>query len=129
MAKILTTDIQKRFNDIDSFWHVNNVAQQMYFDLAKTEFYREVMGIDGTFDALRVITVSTHTEYRGQVRMNDDVRIETTVEKVGNKSMTIYQRLMCGGECRTESTSVMVAFDYKRQCSVEIPGSWREKLK
>lgn len=128
MAKTIITPIQKRFNDIDSFWHVNNVAQQMYFDLAKTEYYRQVMKVDGTFDALRAITVSTHTDFRGQVRMDDDVRIETTVSRVGNKSMTIYQRLLCGEECRTESTSVMVAFDYQRQCSVEIPESWREKL-
>lgn len=128
MAKTIITPIQKRFNDIDSFWHVNNVAQQMYFDLAKTEYYRQVMKVDGTFDALRVITVSTHTDFRGQVRMDDDVRIETTVSRVGNKSMTIHQRLLCGQECRTESSSVMVAFDYKRQCSVEIPESWREKL-
>ena len=101
MAKTLTIEIQKRFNDIDSFRHVNNVAQQTYFDLGKTDYYRRVMGIDGTFGKLRVITVSTHT---------------------------IYQQLLCGGECRTESTSVMVAFDYENQCSVEIPDEWREKL-
>ena len=40
MAKTLTIEIQKRFNDIDSFRHVNNVAQQTYFDLGKTDYYR-----------------------------------------------------------------------------------------
>ncbi|MCX4262415.1 MAG: thioesterase family protein [Alistipes sp.] len=128
MAKTLTIEIQKRFNDIDSFRHVNNVAQQTYFDLGKTDYYRRVMGIDGTFGKLRVITVSTHTDFRSQVRMTDDVTVSTTVSRLGTKSMTIYQQLLCGGECRTESTSVMVAFDYENQCSVEIPDEWREKL-
>ena len=39
MAKTLETFIQKRFSDVDPFQHVNNVSQQMYFDVGKMEYY------------------------------------------------------------------------------------------
>ncbi len=36
----ITTPIQMRFFDMDSFGHVSNVAQQMYFDQGKTDLFR-----------------------------------------------------------------------------------------
>lgn len=128
MAKQLITPIQKRFSDVDSFMHVNNIWQQTYFDLGKTEFYSKVLGITGVFDSLRIITASTHTDYIGQVRLTDDIVVTTDVSRLGNKSMTLHQRILCGEKCLTESSSVMVAFDFDAQTTVPIPDVWRKKL-
>ena len=73
MAERLITPIQKRFSDVDSFMHVNNIWQQSYFDMGKTELYTKVLGVTGVFDKLRIITASTHTDYIGQVRLTDDI--------------------------------------------------------
>ena len=51
MAKQLVTPVQKRFSDVDSFMHVNNIWQQSYFDMGKTDFYTKVLGITGVFDS------------------------------------------------------------------------------
>ena len=128
MAKQLTTPVQKRFSDVDSFMHVNNIWQQSYFDMGKTEFYTRVLGVTGVFDKLRIITASTHTDYWGQVRLTDDIVVTTDVSRIGNKSMTLHQRIMCGDRCLTGSSSVMVAFDFELQQSVAIPEEWRVKL-
>ena len=128
MAKQLITPVQKRFSDVDSFMHVNNIWQQSYFDMGKTQFYTQVLGITGVFDKLRIITASTHTDYLGQVRLTDDIVVVTDVARVGNKSMTLHQRIMSGDRCLTESSSVMVACDYELQQTVPIPEEWREKL-
>ena len=97
MGRVLETPVQKRFSDLDPFRHVNNVAQQSYFDVGKTDFYARVLGEEVLLGDLRVVTVSTSTSYMGQVRMHDDVRVTTTCEKVGNKSMTLFQRLVVDG--------------------------------
>ncbi|MBR2975897.1 MAG: acyl-CoA thioesterase [Alistipes sp.] len=128
MAKELITPVQKRFSDVDSFMHVNNIWQQSYFDMGKTEFYTRVLGITGVFDKLRIITASTHTDYLGQVRLTDDIVVRTDVSRIGNKSMTLHQRIMCGERLLTESSSVMVAFDFELQQTVPIPEEWRAKL-
>lgn len=128
MAKELITPVQKRFSDVDSFMHVNNIWQQSYFDMGKTEFYTKVLGVSGVFDKLRIITASTHTDYLGQVRLQDDIVVVTDVSRLGNKSMTLHQRIMSGDRCLTESSSVMVAFDFESQQTVPIPDAWRVKL-
>ena len=128
MAKLLITPVQKRFSDVDSFMHVNNIWQQSYFDMGKTEFYTKVLGITGVFDKLRIITASTHTDYYGQVRLMDDIVVTTDVSRLGNKSMTLHQRIMASDRCLTESSSVMVAFDFETQQTVAMPQEWRERL-
>ena len=128
MAERLITPVQKRFSDVDSFMHVNNIWQQSYFDMGKTEFYTKVLGVTGVFDKLRIITASTHTDYLGQVRLTDDIVVTTDVSRLGNKCMTLHQCIMCGDKVLTESSSVMVAFDFETQQTVQIPDEWREKL-
>ena len=87
-----------------------------------------MLGITGVFDKLRIITASTHTDYFGQVRLTDDIEVVTDVSRLGNKSMTLHQRIMCGERCLTESSSVMVAFDFEAQQTVPMPDEWRVKL-
>ena len=128
MARTLTTSIQKRFSDIDPFQHVNNVAQQMYFDVGKVEYYEKVLGADALLGDLRIVTVSTSTFYLGQVRMTDPVRITTTCERIGTKSLTLFQQMLVGEEVRSESRSVMVVFDFPNQCSRPVPDEWRRRL-
>ena len=127
MARIIKTLIQKRVSDIDMFQHVNNVSQQMYFDLGKADFYRQVSGTS------RIITAATANSFKEQIRMEDDIYVTTTVAKVGNKSITLFQQIIgrnaAGRETvKTESTSVMVAFDFDRQESVTVPERWRRNL-
>lgn len=128
MARTTHTSIQKRFSDIDGFQHVNNVSQQMYFDVGKVEFYEQTLGAEVLLGDLRIITASTTTDYRGQVRLHDRVSVTTTCDRVGNKSLTLFQQLLCDGEVRSESRSVMVAYDFAHQQSLPVPDAWRERL-
>ena len=84
--------------------------------------------LDAAMGDLRIITVSTSTSYMGQIRLHDRVRVTTTCEKIGNKSLTLFQQLVVDGQVRSESRSVMVAFDFSRQQSMPVPDAWRERL-
>ena len=128
MARTLVTPIQKRFADVDAFRHVNNVAQQGYFDVGKTDFYDRVLGAEVLLGDLRILTASTSTSYMGQVRYYDDVRVTTCCERVGTKSITLLQQLLVGDEVRSESRSVMVVFDFVSQRSEPVPEAWRRRL-
>ena len=128
MAKTLETSIQKRFSDVDPFQHVNNVSQQMYFDVGKMEYYEKILGDEVLLGDLRIVTVSTSTSYMDQIRLHDRVRVTTTCEKIGNKSLTLFQQLLAGDRVCSESRSVMVAFDFSRQQSMPVPDAWRERL-
>ncbi len=127
------TPVQKRVSDIDFFHHVNNVSQQMYFDLGKVDYYSRVIGEDALYGRLRIITASTSISFIRQTFMEDDVYVTTTTERLGNKSITLFQQLICRRpdgteEVRSECRAVMVAFDFDLQAAVPVPDAWREKL-
>lgn len=131
MAKKITeTDIQKRFADFDILGHVNNVNQQHYFDVGKNDFFARVAGVDSDWSRVGIITAATNTSYIAQTRPEENVYVETSVEKIGNKSFTLFQRIIArqSGELKSESRSVMVAFDFGAQQSVVIPSEWREAM-
>lgn len=133
MARRIETPVQKRFSDVDIFCHVNNVAQQMYFDVGKTDYYHKVFGHDILYDNLRIVTVSTSTSYMSQIRHDDDIFVATETRRIGNKSMELFQQIIrCEADgSRTvcsESTSIMVAFDFAAQQGVRVPDEWREKI-
>ena len=133
MARRIVTPIQKRFSDVDIFRHVNNVAQQMYFDVGKTDYYRQVFGHDILYDNLRIVTVSTSTSYMSQIRHDDDIFVTTETCRLGNKSMELFQQIIRreADGSRTvcsESTSIMVAFDFAAQQGVRVPDEWRAKI-
>ena len=133
MAHRIETPIQKRFSDVDIFCHVNNVAQQMYFDVGKTDYYRKVFGHDILYDNLRIVTVSTATSYMSQIRYDDDICVTTSTDRIGNKSMVLFQQILRheadGSQtvC-SESTSTMVAFDFEAQQGVRVPDDWRNAI-
>ena len=129
MAKVLETEIQKRFSDVDPFQHVNNVSQQMYFDAGKMECSPNRCSATKCRRATCASSpVSTSTSYMGQIRLHDRVRVTTTCERIGNKSLTLFQQLVVDGRVRSESRSVMVAFDFARQLSMPVPEAWRTRL-
>ena len=128
MAKTIETPIQIRFSDVDPLRHVNNVSQQMYFDLGKGDYFKRVMDEYKPVDDIFSITASTATSYMVQVRITDTLHVTTTCERVGNKSFTLLQRLFAGERLCTESRSTMVAFDFKRQESIPVPDAWRARM-
>ena len=128
MKTVIKTPVQKRFADIDIFHHVNNVAQQSYFDVGKSDYFTRILGCELMDVRPMIVTVSTSTSYMGQIRREDDIEVVTHTEKVGDKSITLFQQIVCRGDVRSESRSVMVAFDFEHQQSVSVPDEWRKKL-
>ena len=120
-----------RFADVDMLRHVNNVNLQHYFDLGKSEFFRTVLsGFVQRGTGEELITASTRTDYFVQTRYEDRIYVETQLERIGNKSFTLLQRIVnhTTGAVHAESHTVMVAFDFAAQRSVELSAPWRRAL-
>lgn len=130
MPKTIVTPIQKRFSDADMFHHINNAVQQTYFDLGKIEFLHNVLSLDEAFDRVSLITVAVANNFYRQIRQENDIEVSTTVRKVGNKSVTLFQQIVdcADGEPMSDSLTTMVAFDTKAQTSVPVSAEWRDKL-
>ena len=126
MALVITTPIQMRFSDADSFGHINNVAQQMYFDLGKTDLFKELWRLTSVAEQVPAMIVSLNTDFYEQLFYGDEVVVETQIESIGNKSLRLVQRIMSGEKVYSRSRTVMVCFDRQTQQSVPAPDAWRE---
>ena len=126
MALQLTTPIQLRFADIDSFGHANNIAQQSYFDLGKAEFFAELWRLVPEQQQVTAMIVSVQNDFLKQIFWGDALSVVTTIEAVGTKSLTFVQQIVRGEEVCSRSCTVMVCYDKESQQSVEVPDGWRE---
>lgn len=126
MALKITTPIQMRFSDADSFGHINNVALQMYFDLGKTDLFNELWRLTGVAEQVPAIVVSLNTDFYEQIFYGDQVVVETSIESIGNKSLRLVQRLMSGEKLCTQSRTVMVCYDRQTRKSVAVPAEWQK---
>lgn len=126
MALVITTPIQMRFSDADSFGHINNVAQQMYFDLGKTDLFKELWLLTSAAEQVPAMIVSLNTDFYEQLFYGDEVVVETQIESIGNKSLRLVQRIMSGEKVYSLSRTVMVCYDRQTQQSVPAPDAWRE---
>ena len=125
-----TTPIQMRFADVDMLGHVNNVNQQHYFDVGKSDFFAQVLDPAPNWKQEGLITVSTYNDYLAQIRYGEPIAVLTRIEKVGNKSFTLFQQIVntATQEVKTQSRSVLVAFDFVAQVSIPLLEPWRESF-
>lgn len=125
-----TTKIQQRFADSDTLGHINNIHLQEYFDLGKMELYATLLGDRIDWRGVNLVLVSIKTDMMRQTRLGDDVVVESWVEKIGTKSMTVRQRLInkADGVANAECSTVVVCFDFASQRAIPFPDEWRTIL-
>ena len=99
-------------------------------DVGNTQSTLGLFNEDGTLaHGWRMATAATDTSYMGQIRPEDRIAVTTCVERIGTKSLTLLQRIVADdGTVRSQSRSVMVAFDFEAQQSVPVPDAWRRAL-
>lgn len=130
MGKFIESGIQIRFADADCLGHINNINLQHYFDIGKMEFYEKVLGKTIEPDNESLILVSTHANYYKQTKLHSKLIVRTWVEKIGNSSVTIFQRLIdsATGDVNADCHTVAVGYDFDAQESFPLKKEWREKM-
>lgn len=120
---------QLRFSDVDRFGHVNNSVYFSLFDMCKTRYFNDVVGTD-IFDRMAPVVVHIEANFISPVFFPDEIVIDTSIVKIGNKSFTLMQRAQ---NQRTEEVkcyceTVMVMMDTVTNQSVEIDPEFRTKV-
>ena len=120
----IKTHVQLRWNDIDMLGHLYNGTYHNLFDIGLREFHVNSLGINYTTESkLWLLKVSSTINYIEQVKIDDTIEVQTTLTKVGTKSVTFYQELINTkqGSVVANCTSVAVAYDPMGSCSVAVP--------
>jgi acyl-CoA thioester hydrolase len=124
------TVIPTRFPDFDAFGHANNAVYLTYFEIARTNYWREVIQWD--FKKVGIIIASAAINYMKPIYQSDEIYSYVRTSYVGNTSFTleyVLARIKNGAEeiCATGST-VCVTYDYKTNQKALIPDYQRAKM-
>ena len=112
-----------RFRDQDSLGHMNNAVYATLLEQARIAFLSR-------FDAqvTSMILARLEIDFRAQVSSGDVVEIEVVPGRVGTKSFELSYTMRVRGDVVAEAKTVLVAYDYADERTVEVPDAWREAL-
>lgn len=116
--------VQLRFSDTDMIGHVNNAVFATMTEVGRIHFFEKIRG----GDIGNLILARLAIDFRRQVRLGQEVVVETRVARLGQTSMTLEQRILADEEVAAEAEVVVVHFDYREQRPTPLPEAWREQL-
>jgi acyl-CoA thioester hydrolase len=129
------TPIQIRFKDVDRLGHVNNANHITYFELARVNYFNELMGKNAKIDweDESLILAKIEMEYKQPILPEDKIAAYTWVSRLGSKSFDMSCSIVKEekGGVETEvarGLAVIVCFNYKLNQTILIPETWKEKM-
>lgn len=125
--------VQIRFKDIDALGHVNNANHITYFEIARSAYFREVVGGNIDWERQGIILARTEIDYLCPVFADEEVWIFTRVSSIGKTSFTMHYLIEKRKEgvvtAAAQGASVQVCYDYKAGHPIPVPSEWRKQVK
>ncbi len=124
------TPVQIRFNDIDIMGHVNNSVFQHYFDYARLQYFSHVFGEPLKWDRETLILASISVDYHSPVHIDNRIEVASGTVMIGNKSLHMCQEVhyLDTNKIMASSRCVLVAFDASKNCTIPLPGEWKDRI-
>jgi acyl-CoA thioester hydrolase len=123
--------IEVRYGDLDPQGHLNNAKYLTYFEHARISYIAHLgLWKSDSFMDIGVILADAKVTYQSPVLFGQNIHVGVRISRLGNKSMTMEYLLedtTDGSELATGST-VLVAYDYRKECTIPIPPQWRQVI-
>jgi acyl-CoA thioester hydrolase len=121
-----------QWGEMDSFRHVNNVVYLRWFESARIAYFLAAGALE-RMEAEQVgpILARSTIDYRIPLVYPDEVLVEATALKLGNRSFTLGVRLRSrsrGGAIAAEGENVIVMLDYRAQRSIPLTAELRARI-
>jgi len=117
------TNIQVRFSDTDLIGHLNNTSYATYAETARIHFFR-----DTKVNLSKMILANISIDFRYQAKYHQPMVVESSILKIGNTSIKLYQKMLSADTMAAEVTSVVVCFDYTNNQPIPVPDEMRTVL-
>ncbi|XQW86686.1 acyl-CoA thioesterase [Thalassotalea piscium] len=122
---IVKTKIQIRYADLDPLDHVSNTVYGQYFELGRMAWYDAILKEQADTVIPTTVVANMTIDYIIELKLDDDVYVETACVKKGNKSFHLSQNIYANGRLATRSTVVMVGFDKETRTTCVPLAGWQ----
>ncbi len=121
------TEIEVRYRDLDTFNHVNNAVYASYLEVGRLKYNKSRLDNLIDWKERGFILGTNHIVYLKPLFLFDTVTIYTGVGRVGEKSVTFVNLLQNQKrETVAVAYSVLVAYDFIHDKTIEVPAEWRK---
>ncbi len=124
MLKLFLTP---RFCDTDALGHINHAVVLNWFEQAREPIFRLFIP-DLNPSHWNLIIARIEVDYKAQIYYGHNIELTTSVQKIGNSSMTIAHEVWQKDTLCAQGGAVMIHFDYKKQQPKSIPAAIRQVL-
>ena len=112
--------LQPRFSETDCLGHINNAVLPVWLEEARTDLFK-LFNPSLAMKTWNLILRKYEVDLIAQIWREHPIEILTSIEKIGNSSLTVLQRVRQNGQEVAVGRTVLVHFDYQSARSVPIP--------
>ena len=129
-----TTEVAVRYDDLDTYGHVNNVRYGTYLEEARIDYLADVVGrgSDGLLAAngegTGIVIANLEIDFEQSVEMTDSVTVGVRVPQLGEKSFVFEYEVRDDGAVAATGETTVVTYGREAQGPIPIPDSWRESI-
>ena len=123
--------ITVRTRDIDAWGHVNNAVYFTYLEMARLDYFRQVLLQNQTLrhlPSIGIILAEVSCQFKQPVFFGQTVLVGTRVVEIGNSSFHVEQRIAADGQLAALGKAVSVHYDYETGMSVPVPDRLRMRV-
>jgi acyl-CoA thioester hydrolase len=120
--------IQVRFADLDVMGHVNNSVYLSYFEMTRVHYFKELVGTRWDWRKEGVLLVRNEIDYLKPILLNDEPEVYMSLEKIGDKSISLLYEIKINHEVYTKGRSVLVCFNSDEGKTIQVPRAMAEAL-
>ena len=115
---------------MDAFGHVNNAVYLTYFEIARGDYWRNIIKWD--WNEMGIILGRSEIDYRKPITLDDAIKCYVRTSRVGNSSFDVEYILVRikddKEEICTTGKTVCISYDYKLAKSSPIPKAQRNQM-
>ncbi len=124
---MIETTITPRVSETDGAGHINNIFVPVWLEAGRREIFR-ILTPDLSFSNWRVALVNMNVDYIDQLYFQSDAIVKTWVEKIGNKSFTLYEEIWQDDRHCIKATATYVYMNYGLGQAENVPENVRAAL-
>jgi acyl-CoA thioester hydrolase len=124
--------IEIRFVDLDLFGHVNNAHHLTYLEQSRVTYFDRIIGYEYDWSKEGILLAKAEIDYVVPIKFKDKAFVQVRCSRLGNKSLDLSYRIIKIHEDKeillADATTVLVAFDFVNQQSIQVPAAWKKAI-
>ena len=126
---MFTTKISPRFGDMDALHHINNTTLALWFEVARNPLFRMFdPELKLNLDTWPLIMAHTDYDFVGELFLQPDVEIRSWIDRIGNKSFTVYHEAWQNDKLCVTGRAVIVHYDFINKKTTPLSDNDRAML-